>query len=150
ELCRQAEAVARGMISRGIRRGDRVGIFMPNCAEFMLAYFACHLLGAIVVTINARYKSHELAHALGFSDRRLLYTMARSDARDNSADLLSQTAPPLAACIADEPLALANAPLLQTYVLWGVPPRPPFVRLAALIDEGASLPPDELADLHEH
>ena len=149
ELYRQAEAVARGMISRGIRRGDRVGIFMPNCAEFMLAYFACHLLGAIVVTINARYKSHELAHALGFSDIRLLFTTARIDDHVNFGDLLFQTAPDLAACTADAPLALANAPLLQTIVLCGDSPRPPFVPLAALIDEGASLPADELADLHE-
>ena len=147
ELYREAEAIARGMISRGIRRGDRVGIFMPNCRDFMVTYFACHLLGVIVVTINARYKSHELAHALGFSDIQLLFTTARIDEHVNFGDLLFQTAPELATCPPGEPLALAGAPRLKTIVLCGDSPRAPFLSLASLIAQGSALPADRLEDL---
>src|SRR5687768_7623875 len=67
ELLEQAAAIARGMYAHGVRRGDRVGVLMPNCPEFFVVHFAIQLLGAITVTINARYKSYELEHAIRHS-----------------------------------------------------------------------------------
>ncbi len=54
DLYQRAVAVARGLYARGMRRGDRVGILMPNCIEFFETHLGIQLLGAITVTINAR------------------------------------------------------------------------------------------------
>ena len=45
-------------------KGDRVGIWAPNCAEWMLVQYATAKLGAIMVTINPAYRTHELAYVL--------------------------------------------------------------------------------------
>jgi len=47
-----SRALARGLRERGIREGDRVMLMLPNCAEFVFAWYACSLLGAAVVPIN--------------------------------------------------------------------------------------------------
>ncbi len=66
------DMVAAGLIERGIGQGDRVGIWAPNCPEWVLAQFATARIGAILVTINPAYRTHELAYVLGQSGCRLL------------------------------------------------------------------------------
>lgn len=144
ELYERASAIARGMLARGIQRGDRVGVQMPNCTEFFVAHFAIQLLGAITVTINARYKSYELAHAIRHSDIRLLFTTDRIDEHVNFGDLLWETLPDLAAAPANGPLRLADAPQLETIVLCGASRRPPFMTLDAFVAGGAEVPDCEL------
>ena len=53
--------MAQGLRALGVRRGDRVGILMPNCPSFVEALFGASLLGAVPVLINARYRTEELA-----------------------------------------------------------------------------------------
>lgn len=57
-----AVSVARSLVSLGVQPGERVGILMPNCPEFLEIFFGCHFAGAIPVTVNARYKAKELRH----------------------------------------------------------------------------------------
>jgi len=52
EFHRQACAVAGELLRRGIRKGDRVGVMVPNCCELAVLYFACMYLGAVIVPIN--------------------------------------------------------------------------------------------------
>ena len=54
------------------RPGDRVGIWAPNCAEWVLVQYATARIGAILVNINPAYRSHELAYVLRQSGVRLL------------------------------------------------------------------------------
>ena len=54
------------------RKGDRVGIWAPNCAEWTLVQYATAKIGAILVNINPAYRTHELAYALNQSGLRLL------------------------------------------------------------------------------
>jgi len=144
ELYEQACALARGMYASGLRRGDRIGILMPNCTEFFVAHFAIQLLGAITVTINARYKSYELAHAITHSDIRLLFTTDRIDAHVNFGQLLFETLPDLACEPRADRLRLAGAPCLETIVLFGTSQRRPFITPAALIDRGSGVTDDEV------
>ena len=72
ELDRDVDAVARGLISYGIGKGDRVGIWAPNCAEWVLVQFATARIGAILVNINPAYRVHELSYVLNQSGVRLL------------------------------------------------------------------------------
>ncbi|TDZ78292.1 Short-chain-fatty-acid--CoA ligase [Mycobacteroides salmoniphilum] len=72
ELDAEINLVARGLISRGIAAGDRVGIWAPNCAEWVLVQYATAKIGAILVNINPAYRTHELAYALDQSGVRTL------------------------------------------------------------------------------
>jgi fatty-acyl-CoA synthase len=66
------DAVALGLVSAGIEAGDRVGIWAPNCAEWVLLQYATARIGAILVNINPAYRSHELGYVLRQSGVRLL------------------------------------------------------------------------------
>jgi len=76
ELLDEAEAVAAGLWALGVRRGDRVGIWSPNRAEWLLTQFATARIGAILVNINPAYRLAELEHALTLSGVVLLVTAA--------------------------------------------------------------------------
>jgi fatty-acyl-CoA synthase len=64
--------LARGLIAAGLKAGDRVGIWAPNCAEWVLLQYATAKAGIILVNINPAYRSHELNYALRQSRVRLL------------------------------------------------------------------------------
>ena len=58
------DTLARGLIATGIPPGERVGIWSPNCAEWVLLQYATAKAGVVLVNINPAYRSHELAYAL--------------------------------------------------------------------------------------
>ncbi|MGI5489711.1 AMP-binding protein [Microtetraspora malaysiensis] len=64
--------VALGLMARGVAKGDRVGIWAPNCAEWVLVQYATAKIGAILVNVNPAYRSHELAYVVRQSGMRLL------------------------------------------------------------------------------
>jgi len=72
ELNAEIDVVARGLMSLGIERGDRVGIWAPNCPEWVVVQFATAKIGAILVNINPAYRTHELAYVLKQSGVRTL------------------------------------------------------------------------------
>jgi fatty-acyl-CoA synthase len=72
ELDRDIDALARGLVAAGIAKGDRVGIWAPNCAEWTIVQYATAKIGAILVNVNPAYRTHELAYALNQSGVRLL------------------------------------------------------------------------------
>ena len=67
ELVEQCEKVARGLMSRGVQKGDRVGIWSPNRYEWVVVQYATAALGAILVNINPAYRTSELEYALNQS-----------------------------------------------------------------------------------
>ncbi|MBA8959979.1 fatty-acyl-CoA synthase [Rhodococcus percolatus] len=72
ELRRDVDAVAVGLLKRGIGKGDRVGIWAPNCPEWTLIQFATAKIGAVLVNINPAYRAHELRYVLDQAGIRLL------------------------------------------------------------------------------
>jgi fatty-acyl-CoA synthase len=64
DLWEQAEAVARGLLARGVKKGDRVGIWSPNRFEWVLVQYATARIGAILVNINPAYRTAELEYVL--------------------------------------------------------------------------------------
>src|SRR4051794_6281330 len=72
ELDRDVDALAVGLIRAGITKGDRVGMWAPNCAEWTITQYATAKIGAILVNINPAYRTHELAYALKQSGTKLL------------------------------------------------------------------------------
>src|SRR2546429_7195308 len=76
-LGEQTGLAARGLLSRGVARGDRVGIWSPNRSEWVVLQYATARIGAILVNINPAYKTAELEYALNQSGTAFL-VLARS------------------------------------------------------------------------
>ena len=74
ELDRAVDELAGGLLELGVAKGERVGIWAPNCAEWVLVQYATARLGAILVNINPAYRSHELQYVLAQSGIRTLIT----------------------------------------------------------------------------
>jgi fatty-acyl-CoA synthase len=72
QLDADTDTLAIGLLAAGISKGDRVGIWAPNRAEWVLLQYATAKIGAILVNINPAYRSHELAYVLRQSGVRLL------------------------------------------------------------------------------
>lgn len=64
ELDAEVDRIACGLLARGIAKGDRVGIWAPNCAEWTVIQFATARIGAILVNINPAYRTSEVEYAL--------------------------------------------------------------------------------------
>lgn len=76
-----AERVAVGLRARGVRQGDRVLLLMENSAEFVLAWFAANLLGAVEVPVNTANRGHSLAHPVNLSRAKVAVVDAALIAR---------------------------------------------------------------------
>jgi fatty-acyl-CoA synthase len=72
ELNHAVDLFARGLIAGGIAKGDRVGIWAPNCAEWTITQFAAAKIGAILVNVNPAYRTHEFSYAVNQSGMRFL------------------------------------------------------------------------------
>ncbi len=60
ELQQRANQCARALLSMGVRKGDRVGVWSPNCSEWTVSQIATAKIGAILVNVNPAYRTHEL------------------------------------------------------------------------------------------
>src|SRR5690348_2033744 len=67
ELWAQVSEAAKGLLARGVKKGDRVGIWSPNRYEWVIIQFATARIGAILVNINPAYRTAELEYALNQS-----------------------------------------------------------------------------------
>src|SRR5438067_6079896 len=72
ELWEQVSRAARGLLARGVRTGDRVGVWAPNRSEWVILQYATARAGAILVNINPAYKAAELEYVLNQSGVSLL------------------------------------------------------------------------------
>ncbi len=72
QLDSECDIIGLGLLEADIKTGDRVGIWAPNCAEWVLLQYATARIGAILVNINPAYRSHELGYVLRQSGIRLL------------------------------------------------------------------------------
>jgi fatty-acyl-CoA synthase len=73
ELSAEADRVARGLWSLGIRHGDRVGLWSTNCIEWIQMHMGCARAGAALVNVNPAYRSHELQFTLQRSRMKALF-----------------------------------------------------------------------------
>src|SRR4051812_19287803 len=77
ELDRLSDACAAALASLGIKRGDRVGLLLPNCPQFFIAQFGAWKLGAIVAPLNPIYTEHELEGPLHEHGIETVVTLTR-------------------------------------------------------------------------
>ncbi len=92
ELNRDVDRLARGLIAAGIEQGgDRVGIWAPNCAEWVITQYATAKIGAILVNVNPAYRTHEYSYAVNQSGLKLLLSASSFKLSDYRA-MVEQTA----------------------------------------------------------
>ncbi|EME61280.1 AMP-binding domain protein, partial [Rhodococcus ruber BKS 20-38] len=106
ELAAEVDALAFGLLRAGIGKGDRVGIWAPNCAEWVFVQYATAKIGAILVNINPAYRSHELQYVLTQAGIRMLVAAPSFKTSDYAAMI-------------DE--VRGNCPDLEQVVLLGSP-----------------------------
>jgi fatty-acyl-CoA synthase len=82
EFNSKVDALARGLLGLGLAKGDRVGMWSPNYAEWTLIQYATAKLGVILVNINPAYRTHELAYVLNQSGCRMLFAAPRFKTSD--------------------------------------------------------------------
>ena len=93
ELQREVERCARALMASGVDKGDRVGIWSPNNAEWVVLQFAAARVGAILVNVNPSYRAHELEYALVQSGTSLL-VMAEGYKGTDYGEVIALTAVP--------------------------------------------------------
>jgi len=132
DLRRRSDEVAAGLLALGVKRGDRVGIWAPNCMEWLLVQFGTARIGAILVNINPAYRTSELEYALNKVECRVL-VMARSLKTSDYVAMMRSLAPELDRVPSSERLRLERFPRLRHVVLIGEGSRPkgmmPFAEL---------------------
>jgi fatty-acyl-CoA synthase len=117
ELADRADALAAGLLALGLEPGDRVGIWSPNNAEWVLTQFATARAGLILVNVNPAYRLSELEYALNKVGCRALVTATAFKSSDY-AGMLRTLAPEIDAC-APGRLAAARLPRLSIVVQIG-------------------------------
>lgn len=73
EFYNQVVQVAKGLIALGVKRGDRVGIWSPNCYQWTLLQYATAKIGAIMVNINPAYRTSELIYVINQSGLSVMF-----------------------------------------------------------------------------
>src|SRR4051812_47692756 len=72
ETQREVRRVARALRAAGVGRGDHVAVWVPNHIEWILLWLGANSIGAVIVAVNTRYKTEEVAYIVHQSDAKLL------------------------------------------------------------------------------
>lgn len=144
ELAGRALRRARSLQALGVRPRDHVGILMHTCPEFVELYFAIAFCGAVIVPINARYKSAEIGYVVENADLTTLITTESIAEQVNFVERLEQAFPRLPDQRNPRKLKLAAAPKLRNVVLFGSSERPGFVSEAEFTAAGEAVPVEKV------
>ena len=147
ELDREVERVARGLIACGLVPGERIGIWAPNCAEWILTMFAAARAGLVLVNINPAYRSSELEFALRLVGCRALVFAPRFKTSDYAA-MLKSLIPELPTA-APGRLMCAAFPELRLLVQLGSEPLRGTLSFDDLVAAGHDLDATALASIAE-
>ncbi|WP_426687741.1 AMP-binding protein [Rhodanobacter ginsengiterrae] len=134
----EVERVAAGLLTLGLQRGERIGIWAPNRAEWVVLQFAAPKAGLILVNINPAYRTHELEYSLNKVGCRALVLPRRFKTSQYLA-MLAELAPELATCAPGQ-LQAARLPALREVILLDQPAEPgtrSWQQLATLGDPAA-------------
>ncbi|WP_327673224.1 AMP-binding protein [Kitasatospora sp. NBC_00458] len=92
ELAAEVDLVALGLLELGVAPGDRVGIWAPNCPEWVLVQYATARIGAVLVTVNPGYRAHEVEYVLRQSGIRTVVAAPSFKTSDYAA-MLAEAGP---------------------------------------------------------
>ncbi|XGA78514.1 AMP-binding protein [Rhodococcus qingshengii] len=121
----EVDALASVLIRTGMEAGDRIGIWAPNCAEWIIVQYAAAKVGAILVNLNPAYRTHEVEFALDQAGIRMVFALPSFRSSDYAA-MLADVRPRTSA--------------LEHTVFFGTE------QWASLLEQGRQISPDALAN----
>ena len=144
-LWHEARRFARALLALGVRKDDKVAVWLPNRPAWLFAQYGCALMGAVVVALNPRYKAHELAYILKQSDTSTLLLADHLGPVD-FLEILGEVLPELTAAVPGE-LAAGGFPLLRRIIVDAEDPYPGCLRLADVLADADG--PEREAELQD-
>jgi fatty-acyl-CoA synthase len=144
QLKGEVDRCASGLLALGLQKGQRVGIWSPNRAEWLITQLATGKIGAILVNINPAYRLHELEYALTQSGCSAL-VMAPAFRSADYTQMLYELAPELQES-APGRLHAARLPELRAVIRLGEEPMPGLISWSQLMAGGDHLSPALLAE----
>jgi fatty-acyl-CoA synthase len=147
ELQAQVNRCAKALLQLGIQKGERVGIWAPNRAEWCVTQFATAKIGAILVNINPAYRLHEVEYALKQSGCKALVTAA-SFKTTNYIEMLFALAPELQQSPPGQ-LQVARLPELRLIVQLGTEAVPGMLSWQELMGFGEAISDEQLEQIQQ-
>jgi fatty-acyl-CoA synthase len=140
----ECDRVAKGLIALGVQKGEHVGIWATNYPEWVVAQFATAKIGAVLVTVNPAYRTHELEYLLKQSDAATLMLIGSFKTSDY-VGMINELIPELRDA---EPGALVSAkfPRLKRVIFIGQQRQPGMIAWGDLAKLGASISDESLAE----
>lgn len=135
-VCRKA---AKSLMAMNVRKGDRVAIWATNYPEWVITQFSTALIGAILVTVNPAYRTHELKYGLKDSETQTLFLIPEFKS-SKYVDMICEVVPEAKACKPGE-LESKNLPFLKNLVLIGGKEHPGMYSWKDFLELG-----DEISD----
>jgi len=145
ELQERVDAFAAGLLALGLAPGDRIGIWSPNNAEWVITQFATAKAGLIMVNINPAYRTYELEHALNKARCKALITAERFKTGDYLG-MLRELMPEIEGAAPGEVRA-KHAPALSTLIRIGGGETPGYFRFDDVLGMGGDRHRKMLAEL---
>jgi fatty-acyl-CoA synthase len=145
ELAERVDAFAAGLLSLNLRPGARIGMWAPNCSEWVITQFATAKAGLVLVNINPAYRLPELEFALNQVECEALIMAARLKSSDYIA-MITSLCPEISAAAPGEPLG-NRVPSLRWVIQLGEEPHPGFIDFANIPERAADEHRNALAPL---
>ena len=144
EMHALVNSFARGLIELGIKKGDKVAIWMPNCLDWALAEFSVIAIGGVMVPLSTRFRSYDVEYILKQSDSAALI-MSDSLGKIDFYRIICEVCPEIEH---SEPgdLRSEKLPLLRHVIVPGDHARPGCLSTRQVIDRGERIAPGELQE----
>ena len=142
ELQAQVNRCAKGLLHRGFQKGQRIGIWSPNRAEWCITQFATSKIGVILVNINPSYRLHELEYALKQSGCSAI-VISPVFKTSNYTEMITTLAPELAQCEPGQ-LKAEKLPDLTTVIRMSSEKIPGMFSWDELMEMGGSISDEQL------
>ncbi|HKH70026.1 MAG TPA: AMP-binding protein [Vicinamibacterales bacterium] len=136
-LLHHVNRAARALLRLGVERGDRVGIWGPNSAEWMISQYAAAKVGAILVNVNPSYRLRELEYVLNQSGIKVLIA-ARGFKKIDYVELLATLMTELNTARSSAPVA-ERCPLLRHLIYLGAESSPGGMSWTEFVEQGEAV-----------
>ena len=136
QLLKRVNDLAKGFIKLGVKKNDKIGIWMPDNPEWIYVYFAAAKVGAVSVHINARLRAKDAQYIIGHSDTALLVFSDKAPEIVDYVGMMYEISPTIRQTKGYK-LSLAEFPLLQYVATAGKRSHPGMLRVEEIMELGA-------------
>jgi fatty-acyl-CoA synthase len=142
-----SDQLAQGMMSVGVKRGDKIGVWAHNIPEWVFLFLGISKLGAVMVPINPNARSRDLAYYLKTAEVKVLFLVKKINGTDNE-EILKKAIPDLQVFSSSE-VASAELPLLKKVIVIGDSNTSGFLNYEDLLKEASKVRKADLPFLKE-